>query len=275
MSETWLVVDCSSLCYKHAYGLIRKGPLDAYGFRLSFFMEIDALAHKYAARSLVFCWDVGRSRERQRLDARYKATRGKPTGDAKAIAKQKAVRLFVIKQARALRLEVVPTIGFTNNLWHRGFEADDMIALAVRAISGLGDNAIIVSSDNDLLQCVKSSVSFVSSRDGGRTTCQSFFKKYGVLTTNWAMVKAVAGCTSDNVIGIRGVGEHTAIKYIRGELPPESKKLGDILAGLDTIQDNLALVQLPMIGAEMNALLTPDTKALKRRWLRRMRKAIS
>jgi hypothetical protein len=62
-----------------------------------------------------------------------------------------------------------------------------------------------------------------------------------------------SNCSSDNVSGVKGVGESTAIKYIRGELPSHYQKFSAIENSHDHIIENLKLVALPFEG-------TPDIR---------------
>ncbi len=64
------------------------------------------------------------------------------------------------------------------------------------------------------------------------------------------MTKAIAGCSTDNVRGIKGVGEKTAIKFLKGELGKKTKTFINIKNEWDTVvKRNVPLVTLPMKGA--------------------------
>lgn len=67
-------------------------------------------------------------------------------------------------------------------------------------------------------------------------------------------MKALAGCTGDNVKGISGVGEITAAKWFAGTLNPTSKAYQDINDQLEVHNDNLPLVRLPFPGLELPGL---------------------
>ena len=117
-------------------------------------------------------------------------------------------------QFKQLRKRILPRIGFNNNHLQTGYEADDLIAKYVK------DNAeelVIASADNDLLQLLYFA-DFLNLSKNKLITSKSFFSEYGILPAQWGMVKQIAGCSSDNVKGIQGVGEITAIKYLKGEL---------------------------------------------------------
>jgi 5'-3' exonuclease len=71
-------------------------------------------------------------------------------------------------------------------------------------------------------------------------------------------VKALSGCTSDEIPGIPGVGEKTAIKYLSGALKSEHKTFQSIVQNQALFQRNLALVTLP--HPETSPLYVPEWK---------------
>jgi hypothetical protein len=155
-------------------------------------------------KQIAFCFDHGKPK-RARLYPAYKANR-KPES-----IEDKEHRSERNRQINLLRNEYLPAIGFKNVFWQEGYEADDLIASIVRSNARLTDIAIL-SSDKDLYQLLSPRV-FMWNR-GKKTTLQSFYQEWGIKPDRWAEVKAMAGCTSDNIEGIDGVGEKTAIKFL-------------------------------------------------------------
>ena len=128
-------------------------------------------------------------------------------------------------QLEILRTEILPAIGFPVYR-QTGFESDDLIATAAEYISTEGRNkrAIIISSDGDLYQCITDSVHFYNPMTGKYFDPTDFLESKGIVPEMWGEVKALAGCTSDSVPGIRGVGEITACKYLLNELNGGKKR---------------------------------------------------
>lgn len=62
------------------------------------------------------------------------------------------------------------------------------------------------------------------------------------------MVKAIAGCKTDEVPGVERVGEVTAIKFIKGELKDSTKAYLNIINSYPIIERNTRLVVLPFLG---------------------------
>ena len=101
-----------------------------------------------------------------------------------------------------------------------GFEADDILGtLGVKAEQADYDVRII-SGDRDLLQLATEKVMIrIPKTIGGKTTVENYyvndvFAKYGVTPTEFIDLKALMGDTSDNIPGVKGIGEKTAIAII-------------------------------------------------------------
>ena len=120
-----------------------------------------------------------------------------------------------------------------------------------------------MSSDNDLLQLISFRISVFGPTNGRRKTLQWFSKTYGISPCQWADVKAIAGCASDNVRGIEGVGEKSAIAFLTGRMNPETKRYKAIIAGGNRWKRNLSLVQLPYQGCPKYELIEDRVSRVK------------
>jgi len=98
-----------------------------------------------------------------------------------------------------------------------GYEADDIIGtLSYRALIDPEYDALIVSSDKDLLQLINEQVEvkLLKSKDYIRYNKEKFLEDYGFDPIRIIDLKALMGDASDNIPGVKGVGEKTAIKLI-------------------------------------------------------------
>ena len=104
----------------------------------------------------------------------------------------------------------------------------------------------MVTADGDLYQCISEAVAWW---DPGRDSMlgpSGFMKKKGLAPEAWARAKALMGCHSDNVKGISGIGEITAVKYLTGLPIPDKKRIAiECAEGQTIFQRNLSLVELP------------------------------
>ena len=96
-----------------------------------------------------------------------------------------------------------------------GFEADDVIATLARAYAGQGLEVTIVSGDKDLLQIVNDRISLLDTMKSKRSGPQEVFERFGVPAELVADVLGLAGDISDNIPGVPGIGEKTAIGLVQ------------------------------------------------------------
>ncbi|NLM37837.1 MAG: DNA polymerase I [Firmicutes bacterium] len=99
-----------------------------------------------------------------------------------------------------------------------GYEADDVIGTMARAAREAGIPVCIVTGDQDAFQLIEEGVCVYYTRRGitdlVRATPDYLQKKYGLTPRQWADFKALRGDPSDNIPGIPGVGEKTAVKLL-------------------------------------------------------------
>ena len=98
------------------------------------------------------------------------------------------------------------------------YEADDIIGTFARYCD-LDKNfdATIISSDHDLLQLISDAVEMklLKSKDYIRYSKKSFFEEYGIEPARVVDLKALQGDSSDNIPGVKGIGEKTALKLLQ------------------------------------------------------------
>jgi 5'-3' exonuclease len=167
-------------------------------------------------------------------------------------------------------MSVEPEV-FPNVFCQDGLEADDMIAECCSILSRCRpqSEAVMVTTDKDLFQCLGENplISWYSPTQNKEMDCQKFIKEYGIEPKLYAMVKAISGCTSDNVPGVSGVGEITALKYIKNELNKSYKKYKDIQSNIELINFNKELVCLPHKSTKPFGIrLSPVNSGLLDRW---------
>ena len=98
------------------------------------------------------------------------------------------------------------------------YEADDIIGTFARYCD-LDKNfdATIISSDHDLLQLISDAVEMklLKSKDYIRYNKKTFFDEYGIEPARVVDLKALQGDSSDNIPGVKGIGEKTALKLLQ------------------------------------------------------------
>ena len=248
MNETWLLLDCSYLCWRafHSTGHLQYGA-DPTGVIYGFLKALKALQARFQTMRTVFAWDTPSPSKRAELYPAYKANRLKESWTEKQREERNGVRW----QMNELYAGIVPGLGYRNNLSEDGYEADDLIASVVKHSLPIGDNAVIVSADHDFYQLISDNVTvWHPGREGAGVLMTTALLKSSlkVEPEKWPMVKALAGCSSDNIPGVEGIGELTAIKYLNGQLMQASKAYQKAWHADEIISRNLLLVTLPFPG---------------------------
>lgn len=242
--SAWLILDCGYLCHRalFAMGHMLNHNNEPTGMLFAFFRDLEAFKTEHATNRVAFCFDSKNSRRREVYEP-YKATRR----DVELTEEELLVWENFHKQVVRLRREYLPRMGYRNILYQNGYEADDHIAAACQGLRKK-HRGIIVGSDNDLLQLLSPRVCIYHPHRKAIYTAHHFRSEYGIEPSQWADVKAIAGCSSDNVEGIRGIGEKTAAKFISGRLKPDSAASKKIVEGDEIWKRNLPLVALPYEG---------------------------
>ena len=99
-----------------------------------------------------------------------------------------------------------------------GYEADDIIGTLSKMVDDNDEYiATIVSSDKDLLQLISNDVEvkLLKQKDHIRMNRDVFFENYGIEPIKMIDLKALMGDSSDNIPGVKGIGEKTALKLLQ------------------------------------------------------------
>ncbi len=117
------------------------------------------------------------------------------------------------------------------------YEADDIIGTFAKYCDEASDFiGTIISSDKDLLQLISSDVDIklLKQHDYIRYNEETFREDYGIDPINIIDLKALMGDSSDNIPGVKGIGEKTALKLLH-----EYKTLDGIYENIDSIKGKL------------------------------------
>ena len=96
-----------------------------------------------------------------------------------------------------------------------GYEADDLIAFITEKFSKSSKTACIVTSDKDLKQLLSPNVCIYDAQKDVLITDELFKNTYGIKPEAFKYILALMGDVSDNIPGIKGIGEKTALSLIR------------------------------------------------------------
>jgi len=161
---------------------------------------LDRMLAQYPPKMLAFALDSGRPTFRHEMYAKYKANRPEPAADLVA----QLVRTSEIVAA------------FSHLVWrYPGYEADDIIATAVRQARALGMRVLIVGADKDLLQLAGDDVRLWDPQRDKVYGPPEVLEKFGVNVDQVRDFLALTGDSSDNIPGIPSVGPKTAADLLQ------------------------------------------------------------
>ena len=112
--------------------------------------------------------------------------------------------------------ELLPKMGI-KCLEVENYEADDIIGTYSKIISDTNNKGLIVSSDKDLLQLINknNTVKLLKSHDYIMMDENEFMNTYGLTPDKMIDLKGLMGDSSDNIPGVKGIGEKTALKLLQ------------------------------------------------------------
>ena len=144
-----------------------------------------------------------------------------------------------------------------------GWEADDLLGTMARVNGEEGGQTVVVTGDKDSLQLITDSttVKLVSTRMGRTTTRnmtpEVFREEYGFDPIHIIDLKALMGDTSDNIPGVKGIGEKTAMALLA-----QYPSIDDLYAHLDTVEVKPA-ARKKLVEGEGDARMSYDLATIR------------
>lgn len=219
-SKELYLIDATAFCYRAFYAL--KGLSTSFGQPTNaiygFVNMINKILKEKKPEYLAVCFDVSRDTFRLKKFAEYKIQR--PPMPDELSAQIPLIKEII--QAYSIRIYEL-----------EGYEADDIIATLARRAAQKNFSTTIISSDKDILQLVdERTVVFSPYKDEGVTYDKKKVReRFGVQPQQIADIIALMGDDVDNIPGVRGVGEKTAVDLIK-----TFGSLEKLLASIDKIK---------------------------------------
>ena len=216
-----ILLDGNSLSYRAYYAMPalknKKGLYtnSVYGFTLMLEKILEDTKPKYA----LVAFDKGKETFRHKSYEAYKGTRDKTPTE-------------LVEQFGYVR-ELLDSFGIKYEE-HLDYEADDIIGSYAKIAEKAGLEVIIVSGDKDLTQLASDNITVYYTKRGVTEidyyTPEFINEKYGLTPQQIIDMKGLMGDKSDNIPGIPGVGEKTAIKLLT-----EYETVENVLENIDNI----------------------------------------
>ncbi len=236
-NEKLMIIDGNSILNRAFYGLQGAQLLaTSDGLYTNAVFGFLNILHRYLEEEkpqyLCVAFDLKAPTFRHKEFEGYKAQR-------KGMPPELAVQMPVIK-------EVLDAMNI-KRLEYEGYEADDILGSVSLCAENRGMESVVVTGDRDSLQLASDRTRIkIPTTRGGKTETDEFdsqrvMEKYGVTPTQFIDVKGLMGDTSDNIPGVPGIGEKTAISLIQ--------KFGSI----ENIYENLDQVEKKSVREKLEA----------------------
>ena len=203
-----ILVDGNNLLFRSYYATAYSGNLmkNSEGFATNGIYGLVNMMNKIIAEEkpvyIAVAFDIGKTFRHEKYSD-YKAGRSETPDELKM---QFPVAKKILNAMGIKYLEM------------DGYEADDIIGTLSKKVFNSDDfEATIVSSDKDLLQLIndKVEVKLLKQKDYVRMNEKVFFDTYGIKPIRMIDLKALMGDPSDNIKGVKGIGEKTALKLLQ------------------------------------------------------------
>ena len=206
-----VLIDGNSILNRAFYGIMGNKMLmtpdgkytnAVYGFLAILFKILEDIAPEY----LMVTFDLKAPTARHKLYDGYKATRKEMPNE---LAEQMPILKDILKSMNITVIE------------KEGYEADDVLGTIAKRAENKSFDVTIVSGDRDTFQLASSRVKVrIPHTKMGKTETEIFdreavLKKYGVTPKQLIEVKGLQGDTSDNIPGVPGIGEKTALELVK------------------------------------------------------------
>lgn len=212
-----ILVDGSSYLYRafHAFPPLTNAGGEPTGAMYGVLNMLKSLLNQFAPTEMAVVFDAKGKTFRDEMFAEYKAHRP-PMPDE---LRSQIEPLHQMIRALGLPLLVVP-----------GVEADDVIGTLAKQAAANGRDVLISTGDKDMAQLVSDKITLINTMNNKVLGPQEVREKYGVGPELIIDFLALMGDSSDNIPGVPGVGEKTALALLTG-----IGSLREIYANLDAV----------------------------------------
>ncbi len=250
MPMTLFLIDGHAIAYRSYFAFIKNPLTNSKGQNTSavfgFARMLMLIMKKFAPDYLAVAFDSGEETERHREYPDYKANRIEMPDD---LSSQLPI-LFDLLEAFGVPMIMEP-----------GFEADDIIATVAGEAAGRGVDVKIVTGDKDLFQLLSKKVHIIRPSKGtsldDEVGPEFLLEKYGLKPEQIVDLLALMGDSSDNIPGVRGIGEKTALRLLH-----EFGSLDGVLGTLERVKPDH--VKRKIEECRGDALLSRELVTLKR-----------
>ncbi|KLI13504.1 DNA polymerase I [Brachyspira hyodysenteriae] len=226
MKKTFLIIDAFGILYRYHFIFLKRPLLNSKGQNVSsingFMRTYFSLINTYPAEYVAIALDSSRKTFRNEIYKEYKENRESMPDD--------------LRSQIPILYNLIDALGISRIVLDN-YEADDIVGTIAERNKKENIKTIIYSPDKDILQLVDDDVKVVASNKDNELMeydAQAVKEKRGVYPNQIIDLLSLMGDASDNIPGVKGVGEKTALKLLE-----EYKSLDGIYENIDSIKGKI------------------------------------
>lgn len=248
MKKTFLIIDAFGILYRYHFIFLKRPLINSKGQNVSsingFLRTYFSLINTYPADYTAIALDSSRKTFRSEIYKAYKENRESMPDD--------------LRSQIPILYNLIDALGITRIVLDN-YEADDIIGCIAQNNKKENIKTIIYSPDKDILQLVDDNTSVIASNKDNELIeydINMVKEKRGVYPNQIIDLLSLMGDASDNIPGVKGIGEKTALKLLE-----EYDTLDNIYKNIDSIKGK---IQEKLIADKDNAYMSYELATIKR-----------
>lgn len=248
MKKTFLIIDAFGILYRYHFIFLKRPLINSKGQNVSsingFLRTYFSLINTYPADYTAIALDSSRQTFRSEIYKAYKENRESMPDD--------------LRSQIPILYNLIDALGITRIVLDN-YEADDIIGCIAQNNKKENIKTIIYSPDKDILQLVDENTKVIASNKDNELIeydINMVKEKRGVYPNQIIDLLSLMGDASDNIPGVKGIGEKTALKLLE-----EYDTLDNIYKNIDSIKGK---IQEKLIADKDNAYMSYELATIKR-----------
>ncbi|PLV61106.1 DNA polymerase I [Brachyspira pilosicoli SP16] len=248
MKKTFLIIDAFGILYRYHFIFLKRPLINSKGQNVSsingFLRTYFSLINTYPADYTAIALDSSRKTFRSEIYKAYKENRESMPDD--------------LRSQIPILYNLIDALGITRIVLDN-YEADDIVGCIAQNNKKENIKTIIYSPDKDILQLVDDNTKVIASNKDNELIeydINMVKEKRGVYPNQIIDLLSLMGDASDNIPGVKGIGEKTALKLLE-----EYDTLDNIYKNIDSIKGK---IQEKLIADKDNAYMSYELAAIKR-----------
>jgi len=243
-----ILIDGHSIAFRAFFALGDLKTKDNFPTSVlhGFISMLKKVVEDFSPDNLIIAWDVSRKTFRTEMYNEYKANRS---------ASPDSFKIQIPELKKLLSNFNIAQISKEN------YEADDVLGSLAKQLSSKDNMVYILTGDRDSFQLINKYVNIIYTKRGISETeimnASTFNQKYGIKVNQYIDYLSLKGDASDNIPGVPGIGEKTALELLK-----KFKSIEEIIDNIDKLKpkqkENLVVYRDQMYLSKQLATIVDD-----------------